>query len=82
MNRFEVGLDGLAMTRGQESLTIDVVASAGTATGPLADGELDAVTVLVLAPSAEEIAAHRAYLAELDRESKGACMWLALAGAA
>jgi DNA polymerase-3 subunit epsilon len=72
----------LAMTRGQESLTIDVVASPGTATGLLADGELDAVTVRVLEPSAEEIAAHRAYLAELDRESKGACLWLALARAA
>jgi len=72
----------LAMTRGQESLTIDVVASGGTATGPLAEGGLDAVTVRVLAPSADEIAAHRAYLAELDRESKGACLWLALARAA
>jgi DNA polymerase-3 subunit epsilon len=72
----------LAMTRGQESLTIDVVASDGTATGPLADGELGTVTVRILAPSVEEIAAHRAYLAELDRESKGACLWLALARAA
>jgi DNA polymerase-3 subunit epsilon len=72
----------LAMTRGQESLTIDVVASDGTATGPLADSELGAVTVRILAPSVEEIAAHRAYLAELDRESKGACLWLALARAA
>ena len=25
------------------------------------------------------MAAHRAYLAELDRASKGACIWLALA---
>jgi DNA polymerase III subunit epsilon len=70
----------LAMTRGQESLTIDVVASAGTSIGALTSGNLAAVAVRLLTPSAEEIAAHRAYLTELDRESKGACIWLALAG--
>jgi len=32
-------------------------------------------------PSPHELAAHRAYLVELDRDSKGACLWLAVAGA-
>ena len=72
----------LAMTRGQESLTIDVVVSAATASGALAAGDFASAVLRVLAPSAEEIAAHRAYLAELDRESRGACLWLALAQAA
>ena len=32
----------------------------------------------VLEPSAAELAAHRAYLAEVDREAGGRCIWLAL----
>jgi hypothetical protein len=32
----------------------------------------------VIAPTAEESAAHAEYLAALDRESKGKCLWLAL----
>ena len=31
---------------------------------------------IVIAPTAEELAAHRDYLAALDRESKGRCVWL------
>jgi DNA polymerase-3 subunit epsilon len=30
----------------------------------------------VVAPTAEELAAHAAYLAALDKESKGQCLWL------
>ena len=69
----------LAMTRGQESLTIDIVtprAEAGeglTAAGPL--------ELILLLASVEELAAHHAYLAELDRDARGACVWLALAPA-
>jgi DNA polymerase-3 subunit epsilon len=66
----------LAMTRGQESLTIDIsipapasAAETGTATLP---------PTRVLEPSADELAAHRAYLAEVDREARGRCVWLAL----
>lgn len=68
----------LAMTRGQESLSIDIVAPARAAGATLA-GQLAAVALRVIAPSTEELAAHRSYLAELDRASKGACLWLALA---
>ena len=72
----------LAMTRGQESLTIDIapavaalsVADRGTSIRPR--GAL-AVTV----PSAEELAAHAAYLEALDRESQGRCVWRAVADA-
>jgi DNA polymerase-3 subunit epsilon len=69
----------LAMTRGQESLTIDVVAPASAARGALASAEFEPIAVRVLAPTAAELEAHRAYLAELDRASKGACLWLAQA---
>jgi DNA polymerase III subunit epsilon len=69
----------LALTRGQETLTMDAVAptarldaSAGFET--IANG-----TGLVIEPTGEEMAAHLAYLVDLDRASKGACIWLALA---
>jgi DNA polymerase-3 subunit epsilon len=66
----------LAMTRGQESLSIEL----GAATTTLSDGTGASALppIRILAPSAEELAAHRAYLAELDREAKGRCVWLAL----
>jgi DNA polymerase-3 subunit epsilon len=66
----------LAMTRGQESLTIDI-----TVPALAANAEAGAATLpptRVLAPSADELAAHRAYLADVDREAKGHCVWLAL----
>lgn len=74
----------LAMTRGQETLTIDMVS-----TSPLlAPGRADALAnvplrlaLAVLAPNAEELCAHGEYLVHLDRESKGRCVWLALESA-
>jgi DNA polymerase-3 subunit epsilon len=66
----------LAMTRGQESLAIELGAPAAVAIEGSGAPALPAI--LILAPSAEELAAHRAYLAELDREAKGRCVWLAL----
>jgi DNA polymerase-3 subunit epsilon len=67
----------LAMTRGQESLTIDIVTPRGDVAAALAVA--GAVEVILLLPTAEELAAHRAYLVELDRDAKGSCLWLALA---
>jgi DNA polymerase-3 subunit epsilon len=70
----------LAMTRGQESLVIDIVVP--TAVLPVApfgtgDAGLGARPALVvLAPTEAELADHRAYLAALDQESKGRCVWL------
>jgi len=67
------------MTRGQESLTIDIVTprpevgEGFSAAGP--------VQLILVLPSPDELAAHRAYLVELDRDAKGACLWLAVAGA-
>jgi len=67
----------LAMTRGQDSLTIDIVVPMAIVGGTLAMGTLAAVRVV--APSADELDLHHAYLAELQRESRGACLWIALA---
>jgi DNA polymerase III subunit epsilon len=70
----------LAMTRGQESLTIDM--GSGRAAGLAADmagsgsapGNRTAIVVTIPAP--EELAAHQAYLEALNRESRGRCVWL------
>ena len=67
----------LAMTRGQESLTMDVAAPGGEARGALAGADFEPVSVRVLAPTSAELEAHQAYLIDLDRASKGACLWLA-----
>lgn len=74
----------LAMTRGQETLTIDMASSSPLETLGRANGLTNAalrLALAVIAPSAEELSAHRDYLLALDRESKGACMWLALEAA-
>ncbi len=71
----------LAMTRGQESLTIDIAPRASAAAGAGARSLAERVRPLlvVLEPSAEEALSHLAYLEALDKESKGRCVWLGLA---
>jgi len=67
----------LAMTRGQDSLIIDVAPTpAAQAETRRAAGELKLV---VLAATAEELAEHEAQLAEIDKASRGACLWSKLA---
>jgi len=69
----------LALTRGQESLAMELpkaaVASAAHAHGGEAGPR---PAILVIAPTEAELAAHRAYLEALDAASRGRCMWLAL----
>jgi DNA polymerase-3 subunit epsilon len=67
----------LAMTRGQESLTIDIAVPVAIVGGGLAVDVL--ASIRVLSPSPDELELHHAYLAELQRESRGACLWIALA---
>ncbi len=66
----------LAMTRGQNSLMIES-AEAG---GNHADLGEDSVPhdLMVLAVTPDEMEAHRACLDEIDKASKGACLWRAL----
>ncbi|HEY4137371.1 MAG TPA: DNA polymerase III subunit epsilon [Casimicrobiaceae bacterium] len=73
----------LAMTRGQETLSIDMGAPIAA---PIAvDGGSLSVqplwTLEIVQPSPDELALHREYLDALDRESKGRCVWLRLEGA-
>ncbi len=68
----------LAMTRGQNSLTIDLADTVEQS----ADGstiEIAALVgnILVLPASADEAAAHEAMLDKLDKEAKGTCIWRA-----
>jgi DNA polymerase III subunit epsilon len=69
----------LSMTRGQESLTIDIVPSRPAAARLAVAGGVQAVrgALRVIEPTPDELAAHQAYLAELDAESKGRCIWTA-----
>lgn len=63
----------LAMTRGQESLLI------GLHEETIATVDVEIVeryTLTVLVASAEELAAHEQYLAELDKASRGGCVWM------
>ena len=71
----------LAMTRGQESLTIDMGAGRSGVADLRARVATERPPLAVLAPSVEELAAHAAYLEALDRESKGHCLWLRAADA-
>ena len=65
----------LAMTRGQDSLAIELE---GPRAGPDAVSETargERPTLIIVAPSAEELAEHRRLLADIDAESKGRCVW-------
>ena len=65
----------LAMTRGQESLIIDLAPASLT---PATAGSSVLPPVRIVEPSVEELAAHLEYLAAIAREAKGRCLWLAL----
>ncbi|HXF66371.1 MAG TPA: DNA polymerase III subunit epsilon [Burkholderiales bacterium] len=67
----------LAMTRGQESLAMDVESAPAAAAGEAA-GTLELV---VLAASPEELAEHERQLEDIDRASRGACIWKKYDGA-
>jgi DNA polymerase-3 subunit epsilon len=76
----------LAMTRGQETLTIDIAVPAAFAgSGDRAAGAAPAgsrAPLTVIAPTAAELAAHADYLVALDAESRGQCIWLRLGSTA
>jgi DNA polymerase-3 subunit epsilon len=65
----------LAMTRGQDSLMIDLGAAAGPAAGaaPLQE----ALALPVVRAGAAELAAHEAQLQAIDKASGGRCLWRA-----
>jgi len=66
----------LAMTRGQESLVIDMLGEAqagGDTHAPRV--ALDSLELVVVAATDDENAAHEAVLDGLDKEVKGASVW-------
>jgi DNA polymerase-3 subunit epsilon len=65
----------IRMTRGQDSLVIDV--AQGTAAGEHAGWAADLATLdlAVIEPSVAELAAHAAVLADLDKVSGGRTLW-------
>jgi len=64
----------LAMTRGQDSLGMDLHVDVPGANG--SDGQSALAEIIVLQPSEEELKAHQEMLQALNKESKGACLWL------
>lgn len=67
----------LAMTRGQNSLTIDLaVPDASVESNEMAD-VAPVAEIIVLQATAEELAEHEALLDRLDKEAKGSCVWRA-----
>jgi DNA polymerase-3 subunit epsilon len=68
----------LAMTRGQESLMMDLespMAAAGGAAGVI----LDVSKLIVQRATAEELAAHEKYLDAMEKDAKGPALWRKLA---
>jgi DNA polymerase-3 subunit epsilon len=69
----------LAMTRGQESLTIDMGAAPSLVVNAAGASMAHRPVLAVTLPSPEEMIAHEAYLEALDRETRGRCIWRAAA---
>jgi DNA polymerase-3 subunit epsilon len=71
----------LAMTRGPESLRMELDAPAAAAAGA-AGVILDVSKLVVQRASPEELAAHERYLDAMEKEAKGPSLWRRILGAA
>src|SRR6478735_1895698 len=65
----------LAMTRGQNSLTIDLAVESGSSGDEQIIETISVSEMIVVQASDEELAEHEALLDRLDKEAKGACVW-------
>ena len=65
----------LAMTRGQNSLTIDLAASETNVTQDHVIEVVSLADIIILEASEEERTEHEALLDRLDKEVKGKCLW-------
>ena len=70
-----------AMTRGQESLLGDDILPAARKAAVLST-DASRPQLRVLQPSAEELAEHAQQMTDIDKASKGACLWKTLENAA
>jgi DNA polymerase-3 subunit epsilon len=68
----------LAMTRGQESLVMELETPAAAAAA-LAAMQVDASSLIVQAASPEELVLHERYLDAMEKEAKGPALWRKLA---
>jgi DNA polymerase III subunit epsilon len=68
----------LAMTRGQESLVMELETPAAAAAA-LASMQIDVSNLIVLPALPEELALHEQYLDAIDKEAKGGSLWRKLA---
>ena len=64
----------LAMTRGQESLVIDLEAPAQSAAA-VAAMKVDVSNLIVVRAAPEELALHEKYLDAMEKEAKGPALW-------
>ena|SRR5579859_5477318 len=66
----------LSMTRGQDSLLMDI----GESTSSAMDGacSTEAVELMVLSATSEELTEHVRQLDDIDKATKGACLWKTL----
>jgi DNA polymerase-3 subunit epsilon len=71
----------LAMTRGQNSLTIDLAGGGANEGAGGAAELLPMAEVILLQATEEELADHEALLDKLDKEVKGSCVWRAVPAA-
>jgi DNA polymerase-3 subunit epsilon len=71
----------LAMTRGQNSLTIDLAGGGADEGAGAASELLPMAEVILLQATEEELADHEALLDKLDKEVKGSCVWRAVPAA-
>lgn len=67
----------LAMTRGQNSLTMDLTVAETNTAGSEAVEVLPVGEIMVLQATEVELTEHEALLDRLDKEVKGACVWRA-----
>jgi len=65
----------LAMTRGQNALSMDLGVDDDDASAGLTLDATPLADILVVAASAEEMAEHEDVLTQLDKEVKGDCLW-------
>jgi DNA polymerase-3 subunit epsilon len=68
----------LAMTRGQNSLTIDLEVSETISVGDAAIEIASMAEIIVLQATEDELVEHEALLDKLDKEVKGTCVWRAV----
>jgi DNA polymerase-3 subunit epsilon len=71
----------LAMTRGQETLGMDLDSHSGAGAGGAAI-PLDVSKLVVQRATAEELAAHEKYLAAMEKDAKGPSLWRRILGMA